>query len=380
MPQNLIVFTERVLLEEQIKTKVLINADLSRLDVSGLNFSDCTLSNVIFSSENNAHKKIVDVSFCNATLHNVFFENCNLSFCNFDQTTRKSDEYSIEKCSFKKSTLTNCRFRKACISWSDFRYSEINNGTFEDARIDFCDFYRSNFLGVIIFRKSVISNSSLYYAYFNEGANIRRSNLLNDTIIQQDKAKYRKFLADWETHGPSIRKNDQQQVSQWNIDTACKARFADAEDIYKNLNGLWMSKGFYSDANWAYVQGRRMELRRHIAEFGKQQLKNKIIHSWKIVTNLFSNILFGYGESMFRMVLTYILVIMIFAFLYNGNVSFPTWLDSIWVSLKKMVGVGSESIEGVSPFVDILNILQTTVGVLLTGIFGFILGNKIRNQ
>ena len=30
--------------------------------------------------------------------------------------------------------------------------------------------------------------------------------------------------------------------------------------------------------------------------------------------------------------------------------------------------------------VDMLNVVQTTIGILLTGIFGFILGNKIRNQ
>ena len=30
--------------------------------------------------------------------------------------------------------------------------------------------------------------------------------------------------------------------------------------------------------------------------------------------------------------------------------------------------------------VDMLNVIQTTIGILLTGIFGFILGNKIRNQ
>ena len=30
--------------------------------------------------------------------------------------------------------------------------------------------------------------------------------------------------------------------------------------------------------------------------------------------------------------------------------------------------------------VDMLNVVQTTIGIQLTGIFGFILGNKIRNQ
>lgn len=40
----------------------------------------------------------------------------------------------------------------------------------------------------------------------------------------------------------------------------------------------------------------------------------------------------------------------------------------------------SDVIRDVSPLVDMLNVIQTTIGIILTGIFGFILGNKIRNQ
>lgn len=379
MEQIYTSMTEMSQLLGLIATKNINNADLSLLDISGLDFSDCILKNVIFSSEKIPCKEIVNASFKNAQLENVYFENSSLKYCNFDQTNGENG-ISITKSSFKKSLLTNCRFRKASILWSDFRYCRLDNGTFEEAKINFCDFYRSIFSGIIIFRKSVISNSSLHYSCFNENANIRRSNLQKDKIIQQDKKVYQEFLIDWETKGPAIRKNDQQQVSQWAVDTSIKARFSDAEDIYKSLNGLWMSKGFYSDANWAYVKGRKMELRRYISEFGNQSLVNKIKYSWKIIANSLSNLLFGYGESMFRIIMTYIIIVFTFAFLYNGNVSLSNWIESFWVSLKNMAGISSKSIEGISPFVDVLNILQTTIGVLLTGIFGFILGNKIRNQ
>jgi hypothetical protein len=45
-----------------------------------------------------------------------------------------------------------------------------------------------------------------------------------------------------------------------------------------------------------------------------------------------------------------------------------------------MAGMDSDVLQGVSPLVDMLNIVQTSIGIILTGIFGFILGNKIRNQ
>ncbi len=45
-----------------------------------------------------------------------------------------------------------------------------------------------------------------------------------------------------------------------------------------------------------------------------------------------------------------------------------------------MAGMDSDILRDVSPLVDMLNVIQTTIGIILTGIFGFILGNKIRNQ
>ena len=144
--------------------------------------------------------------------------------------------------------MENCRFRYANIAWSDFRYARINQATFEDATIDFCDFYRCFIEGVVLFKHSSISNCSLFNTYFGDGSNIRRDNLRNGRIIQQDKAAYTKFLVDWHDFGTGVRTNDRRQVSDWDPSAAVKARWADAEDIYKTLNGLWAEKGFIAYA------------------------------------------------------------------------------------------------------------------------------------
>lgn len=158
------------------------------------------------------------------------------------------------------------------------------------------------------------------------------------------------------------------------------ARWADAEEIYKNFNGLWTGIGFLRDANWAYVKGRRMERRRMLADWRGAPLSRKPQLAWKIATNTLMDIMFGYGESLFRMVTTYVVLVLFFAYVFQGNASLPSYLQAFWISLKNMAGVGSEQLSGISPLVDMLNVVQTTIGILLTGIFGFILGNKIRNQ
>ena len=288
----------------------------------------------------------------------------------------------IERTSFKGCELIHCRFRNAKISWSDFRYAEIQHGTFEGAEIEFSDFYRAFIDGVVIFNGSTFSNCSLNKTYLGECAIIRKENLKNNRILQQNEEEYRKFLVDWHTYGTGERTNDVNIKSDWSPEAAIKGRWAEAEVIYKNFNALWAGKGYFADGNWAYVQGRKMERRRMINEIRYKTVKplQMVINGWKIISNTLSDIFFGYGESMFKMIATYILTVFLFAWIFAENVSLLEYTQALSISLKNMAGMDSETIRGVSPLVDMLNVIQTTIGILLTGIFGFILGNKIRNQ
>ena len=358
--------TNSMNINDLIATKVIADVDLGGQLLEGLDFSGCSLTNV---------------NFKNATLRHCRFDEARLDSCDFDHGGR-ADTPTLQSVSFKKATLENCRFRYANIAWSDFRYARINQATFEDAQVDFCDFYRCFLEGVVLFKHASFSNCSLFNTYFGDGANIRRDNLRNDRIIQQDKAAYTKFLVDWHDFGTGVRTNDRREVSDWSPTASVKARWADAEDIYKTFNGLWAGKGYIADANWAYVQGRRMERRRMMTEMGDLTVKvgTKIGNVGRITTNFLSDLFFGYGESMLKMVLTYIFTVLLFAFIFSEEVSLLHYVEALGVSLKNMAGMDSDVLQGVSPLVDMLNLVQTTIGILLTGIFGFILGNKIRNQ
>lgn len=370
-------------LEQLILSKKLENLDLSSTDVDGLDFSGCFIKNVVFAKSEDPKRKIKDLNFRDTQLEQVLFEYAQLENCNFD-LSKTSKEASIKAVSFKNAKLQNCRFRNAHILWTDFRYAEINQATFEGATINFSDCYRTFFVGVVIFRKSLIQNTSLYYTYFGDGSTIRQANLYKGKLIQQDKKAYREFLVEWQKHSSSVRKNDQKNaVSNWDPEDSLKGRFADAEDIYKTLNGLWMSRGFMEDANWAYVLGRRMERYRMLNELPTEKnFLKKLSTAVNIFWNLVSDLMFGYGESILKMILSYVFIIILFAYFYYASpgISLPSYLLALEVSLKNMVAITSEEVSNVSPLVDFLNLIQTTLGIILTGIFGFILGNKIRSQ
>lgn len=310
-------------------------------------------------------KELVGVDLSGQKLEKVDFSGCR-----------------IERTSFKGCELVHCRFRNARISWSDFRYAEIQHGTFEGAEIEYSDFYRAFIDGVVIFSGSSFSNCSLNKTYLGECAIIRKENLKDNRILQQNKEEYRKFLVDWHTYGTGERTNDVNVKSDWNPNAAVDLRWADAEVIYKNFNALWAGKGYFGDGNWAYVQGKKMERKRMIGQLFDKSVKwsTKIGNCWRIITNALSDAFFGYGESMFKMIFTYILAVFFFAWAFTENVGILEYSQALAISLKNMVGMDSETIRGVSPLVDMLNVVQTTIGILLTGIFGFILGNKIRNQ
>lgn len=365
-------------LSEQLARHLVEDMDVSMLNVDGFDFSECTLKNITFTTEGQEDRYFKHLDFKGAILQNVSFENARLENCNFDGA-------HLSRIAFKNCKMTACRFRNATITWSDFRYAEINQVTLEGAIIDYCDFYRSFFIGVGIFRKSLISNSSLYYTYFDEGATLRKENLVGHHILQQNKHNYRKFLIDWNKYGTGVRKNNQQNsISDWNPQASLNARFADTEDIYKNLNGLWTSKGFLGDANWAYVQGKRMERHRMMAElrYEENTFFRKLNKVLAVIVNLFLDLLFGYGESIRKMIFTYVLVILLFAYVFYASteVSLPSYINAMGISFKNMVAMTPDEVTSISPFIDMLNVVQTTIGILLTGIFGFILGNKIRNQ
>lgn len=312
-----------------------------------------------------ASKEIIGVDLSGERLERVDFSGCR-----------------IERVSFKGCEMVHCRFRNAKISWSDFRYAEIQHGTFEGAELDFCDLYRAFIDGVVIFNGSKISNCSLNKSYLGDCAIIRKENLLNGKILQQNKEAYRKFLVDWHTYGTGERTNDLNVRSDWSPEAALDARWADAEVIFKNFNALWSGKGYIADGNWAYVEGKRMERRRMISELGDSSVSifRKISYCWRIITNLLSDLLFGFGESMTRMIITYILTVFFFAWAFTENVPIIEYGQALGISLKNMAGMDSSELQDISPLVDMLNVVQTTIGILLTGIFGFILGNKIRNQ
>lgn len=89
-----------------------------------------------------------------------------------------------------------------------------------------------------------------------------------------------------------------------------------------------------------------------------------------------------YVESIAKTVRTYALLVFLFAFIFysSPHASLTNYTYALLMSFKNMVAMTDKSMTDINPLIDFLNIIQTTFGILIIGIFGYILGNKIRNN
>jgi len=340
---------------------VLTQYDFTSTDFSGLN-----LTNVVFS-DFHAHQTI--------DLSNANFQNC-----------------TIQNAKFSGAKFCKTTFRGSNLNWCDFRYANFEQCTFQATRLFGCDFYRTEFIGNNIFEDANLEGVSLYLANL-EGAGIRRGNL-GHRILQEDKTLFREY----HRHYAHISPADIQQ----HIDKC----FQEASVVYRALMGTWTSKGLLEDASWAYVKLKRMETLtfapwrswKIYSQDHDKDLKGahlffsrvRIVFKYlpKYVSNLFIDALCGFGESIGKVVTTFLFLFLVCGLYYrvsqgvvdkNGGV-IVSLADNLLFSLGNLVSVSFDRLLPANSQTEFVMAFQSIVGIMLVGLLGFILGNKIRNS
>ncbi len=194
-----------------------------------------------------------------------------------------------------------------------------------------------------------------------------------------------------------------------------EGRFYEAKDVYKTLKGTFETAGDYEGANWAYVREQVMEklmYARAMPRWCKPFLRliyprwrDKLIGKledeaqgplkypfWNWLRVEFSEKIAYYGTSLLPPFAWMFAVLIVFAAVYwlGGMV---TYIDvstgaitpstrSIWYNLvfsaTSMFTIEMASLQPATPYVGALETLQAFCGFGLTGLIGFVLGNKLR--
>ncbi len=204
----------------------------------------------------------------------------------------------------------------------------------------------------------------------------------------------------------SILQADAKAWREW-----CKVHFyGDMKDsvrleqgaaIYLELKENFRSIGAYSEASWAYIMERRMRRDQHHplyahfcfeTDYPDNRVLKAVFYVWHSViwlSDLLVDLTTGYGESLLKPIVTLgICVALVFPLLYNiagGVTLFPgsaqehvsrEYIDLLLFSTGNLLQ-GYPGYGSVTELGKIFQLFEQLFGVLMIGLLGFILGNKI---
>jgi hypothetical protein len=174
-----------------------------------------------------------------------------------------------------------------------------------------------------------------------------------------------------------------------------------ARDAYLRLKQNFDDLGDYDAASWAYCKERRMEklaaLKKAKEAWQKHDRKGAIPRYAKVAGDQLVECVCDYGESFWRVVGSLIAVWVAFALIYgliagvwgpwqetvSGTIRSTTRnpIDLLWFSLGTMVTLYPPGLEARSTcLMRFLVPSQALLGIFLAGLFGFVVGNRIRRS
>ena len=264
----------------------------------------------------------------------------------------------LARCDLRRADLSQTNLRGASLRGADLRGArldgvDLSGGDLSDAKLDGVDLSRTNLSGVKF-----------------DGAELSRTRMRLDQLGDR-------------------------------IGEESERRFAPAARAYLALDRNFSELGDHDSARWAYLRRRRME---KLAELDRAREAWRA-RRWRdlpaplaaFASDQAVEWLCDYGESVPRVLLTLLAVVIVFSGIYGvcGSVlslsdgpDGPATvraitrnpLELVVFSLMAMTTSGNPAV-GLVPSheaVHLLTGLQASIGIALTGLLGFVLGNRIR--
>lgn len=234
--------------------------------------------------------------------------------------------------------LTHCDLRAADLAKADLRGSRLWNTDLRDANLSECDLSGADLWNAKLF------NVRLWHGFLSGAKSISMESFLGS----------RAFLKNYRIN-----------------ETGAAA----AEEAYRDIKQYFLFNGRYNDASWASFKEKSMErimLRRN--------------RDLRYIPSLLMNILCGYGEKPYRIIVSSAVTILAFAVFYFAlnaiqysiaSGYLPTLMDYLYYSVITFTTVGyGDFIPKAAPLFRMAAALESFIGVFLTGLFIFTLARK----
>nr|WP_238181013.1 pentapeptide repeat-containing protein [Methylobacterium trifolii] len=348
---------------------ILEEADCSEADLSGAGFHGIVAG---------------QVGFADAMLEDARFTGAAMRFAKFPRAL-------LDGADFSGADLWGADFTGADADYTSFRKARLDEANLSDVNLTHADFEGASLA------KARLVGSRLKGANFAgvklDGADLSGADLSETSLVRLNLATCRlhhaRFAGAW-LNGTRMR------VEQLGgaVGEEVAGAFEAAQSSYLALEQNWKSIGSQDEASWAYKRGRRMG-RYHAGTQARDAWRERdaralLRHGYRWTSDRFVEWLCDYGESLSRIARAFVLVIGLFAILYGATggliVEGPEGgathnpLDLVSYSALNMMTANPPEI-GIKPIGRITNLLvgiQGAAGIILMGLFGFVLGNRLR--
>ncbi len=381
----------------------LAQADLEETDLSGANLRRARLPGVLARSAGFEGACLEEADFSGADLSGARFHGVAGGQAIFGEAMLEDADFSdavMRFATFGKALLDGARFPGADLWGTDFTGADADDSVFRAARLDEanlsdCNLTGADFEGASL-KKARLVGSRLRGANLAgcrlDGADLSEADFSRTSLVRLDlttcKLHHARFAGAWLE---GVRLSHEQLGGAVGEEVA--EDYEAAQASYLALERNLQSIGSHAGASWAYKRGRRMG-RRHAGQqarkaLARRDLRGSLAHGYRWVADRFVEWLCDYGESLSRIARAFALGIVLFAGAYGatGGLSregtgVPTYnpLDLVSYSALNMLTANPPEI-GVKPEGRITNLLvgvQGAVGIVLMGLFGFVLGNRLR--
>ena len=349
---------------------VLESARCNEADLNGANFGSALGGEADFTS---------------AMLEDAHFEHASLRYAILKDTLLDAAVFTsadLWGASLESTDADEALFRRARLD-----ESRLVNGNF--ARADFSD---------ASLKKADLTGAKLIAANFSgarlEGAKLTGADLTQASLPRLNllscELKHVRLAGAW-LELTRLQAHQLGGAVGEEIDRDYEA----ARQAYIGLEQNFRSLGDSDDASWAFRK-RRVMGKRHRATEARQAVKRGAVwpaidHGARWIADVFVEWLCDYGESLWRVIRAFFVMIGVFAIGYGlfgaltkmgpGSARIVTrdLFDLLAYSFLNMLSTSAPDI-GIKPaneLVVIMSSLQGATGIVLIGLFGYVLGNRM---
>lgn len=322
-------------------------------------------------------------SFQGAMLEDASFASAHLRFARFQAAL-------LDGTNFEAADAWGADFTGADADRTVFRKARLDEANLSDVNLTFSDFEGATLKGTKLrgsrLRGSNFTGATLGGTDF-EGADLSETRLVR-LDLSNSNLRHVRFNGAW-IEGCRFRVEQLGGAVGEEIDR----NYDGARGSYGALEANFTSIGAKAEAGWAYKKGRKMGCLSSRAKtreaIGRRDWSLALAHAYAWASDRFVEWLCDYGESMSRVLRAFLMLIVLFAALYGvlgglvpqGEAT-PTrnLIDIVSYSALNMMTSNPPEIgmSVVGRTANILVGLQGALGIILMGLFGYILGNRIR--